>query len=47
MNGSVLRPAEAAVPADQLLERGDLAELGVVLAEEQQVRRVGSSRLRA
>ena len=35
-----LRAAEAAVRADELLERGDLAELGVVLAEQQQVRRV-------
>ena len=41
MNGSVCGPAEAAVRADQLLERGHLAELRVVLAEQQQVRRVG------
>ena len=35
-----LRAAETAVRADQLLERGDLAELGVVLAEQQQVGRM-------
>ena len=36
-----LRAAQAAVGADQLLVRRDLAELRVVLADEQEVRRVG------
>ena len=35
-----LRPAEAAVRPDELLERRDLAERRVVLADQQQVRRV-------
>ncbi len=39
--GLGLRPTEAAVRADELLERGHLAELRVVLAEQQQVRGVG------
>ena len=41
MNGWVWKPAQAAVRADQLLEGGDLAHLRVVLAEQQQVGRVG------
>ena len=41
MNGSGLRTAQAAVRADELLERRDLAHLRVVLAEQEQVRRVG------
>src|SRR5436190_2856979 len=36
-----LRPAEPAVRADELLERGDLPELGYLLTEQQQVRRMG------
>ena len=41
MNGSRLGPAQAAVRSDELLERRDLAHLRVVLAEQQQVGRVG------
>ena len=48
MNGRVWRPSEAAMRSDQLLECRDLAHARVVLAEQQQVGRVGiaSSRLR-
>src|SRR4029079_11511082 len=35
-----LEPTQPTVRADQLLERSDLAELRVILADEQQIRRV-------